>query len=170
MPGLKSDGSGKSEKNQARHELERGILQGMACEWETALLNLEPNQRQYIRRPLFAIKDMQTRWGNWSREKREISLSRQLVMNYPWDSIRDVLRHETAHQIAQQLFGASTQTPHGAAFKQACDLLRIDPAASANYQPLQDLFLQDHSDQYNKRMLRIKKLLALAESKNRFEV
>jgi len=166
---LRSDGSGKSVKNQARQELERGILQGMACEWEAALLNLEPNQRQYIRRPLFAIKDMQTRWGNWSREKREISLSRQLVMNYPWDSIRDVLRHETAHQIAQQLFGASTQTPHGPAFKQACDLLRIDPAASSNYQPLQDRFLQDHSDQYDKRMLRIKKLLALAESQNHFE-
>ena len=61
MPGLRSDGSGTSEKNQVRHELERGILQGMACEWETALLNLEPNQRQYIHRPLFAIKDMQTR-------------------------------------------------------------------------------------------------------------
>jgi predicted SprT family Zn-dependent metalloprotease len=169
MSGLRSDSSGKSEKNQARHELERRILQGMACEWETALLDLEPTQRQFIRRPLFAIKEMQTRWGNWSREKREISLSRQLVMNYSWASIRDVLRHETAHQIAQQLFGASTQTPHGPAFKQACELLRIDPAASSNYQPLQNRFSQDHSGQYDKRMLRIKKLLALAESQNRFE-
>jgi hypothetical protein len=169
MSGLRSKASGKSEKNQARHELERRILHGMACEWETALLNLEPTQRQFIRRPLFAIKDMQTRWGNWSPEKREISLSRQLVMNYPWDSIREVLQHETAHQIAQMLFGASTQTPHGPAFKQACELLRIHPAASANYPPLQDRFLQDQSSHYDKRMLRIKKLLALAESKNRFE-
>ena len=169
MPGLRSDGSGKSLKNQARHELERGILQGIACEWEAALLNLEPTKRQRMRRPLFAIKDMQTRWGNWSQEKREISLSRQLVLNYPWDSIRDVLLHETAHQIAQQLFGASMQRAHGPAFKQACEVLRIHPAASANYQPLQDRFLQDHSSHYDKRMLRIKKLLALAESKNRFE-
>ena len=169
MSGLRSKASGKSEKNQARHELERRILQGMACEWETALLTLEPTQRQFIRRPLFAIKDMQTRWGNWSPEKREISLSRQLVMNYPWDSIREVLQHETAHQIAQMLFGASTQTPHGPAFKQACELLRIHPAASANYPPLQDRFLKDQSSHYDKRMLRIKKLLALAESKNRFE-
>ncbi len=169
MSGLRSDDSGKSEKNQARHALERRILQGMACEWETALFDLEPTQRQFIRRPLFVIKEMQTQWGNWSREKREISLSRQLVMNYSWDSIRDVLRHETAHQIAQQLFGAFTQTPHGPAFKQACELLRIDPAASSNYQPLQDRFSQDHSGQYDKHMLRIKKLLALAESQNRFE-
>jgi predicted SprT family Zn-dependent metalloprotease len=169
MSGLRSKGYAKSKENQARHELERRILHGMACEWEIALLNLELTQRQQIRRPLFAIKDLQTRWGNWSPEKREISLSRQLVLNYPWDSIRDVLLHETAHQIAQQLFGASMQTPHGPAFTQACELLRIHPTASGTYQPLQDRFLKDHSSHYDKRMLRIKKLLALAESKNRFE-
>jgi predicted SprT family Zn-dependent metalloprotease len=169
MSGLRSKASGKSKENQARHELERRILHGMACEWQAALLNLEPTKRQHIRRPLFAIKDMQSRWGNWSLEKREISLSRQLVLNYPWDSIRDVLLHETAHQIAQQLFGASMQRPHGPAFKQACEVLRVHPAASAAYQPLQDHFLQDHPSHYDKRMLRIKKLLALAESKNRFE-
>jgi predicted SprT family Zn-dependent metalloprotease len=169
MSGLRSKDSGEPKENQALQELERRILHGMACEWQAALLNLEPTRRQRIRRPLFAIKDMQTRWGNWSREKREISLSRQLVLNYPWDSIRDVLLHETAHQIAQQLFGASMQRPHGTAFKQACEVLRIHSAASATYQPLQDRFLQDHSSHYDKRMLRIKKLLALAESKNRFE-
>ena len=169
MSGLRSKNSGKSKENRARHELERCILHGIACEWQAALLNLEPTKRQRMRRPLFAIKDMQTRWGNWSQEKREISLSRQLVLNYPWDSIRDVLLHETAHQIAQQLFGASMQRAHGPAFKQACEVLRIHPAASAAYQPLQDRFLQDHSSNYDKRMLRIKKLLALAESKNRFE-
>jgi hypothetical protein len=169
MPGLTSKGSGKSHENQARQELERRILHGMACEWEAALLNLEPKQRQLIHRPLFAIKELQTRWGTWSQEKREISLSRQLVLNYPWDSIRDVLLHEMAHQIAQQLLGASTQKPHGPAFNQACELLRIDPAASADYQPLRDRLLRDQSSHYDKRMLRIKKLLALAESKNRYE-
>lgn len=169
MSGLNLKGYGKSKENQPRHELERCILHGMACEWEAALLHVEPTRRQLIRRPLFAIKDLQTRWGIWSPEKREISLSRHLVLNYPWDSIRDVLLHEMAHQIAQQLFGASSQKPHGATFNQACELLRIHPAASADYQPLQERLLQNHSSHYDKRMLRIKKLLALAESKNRFE-
>ena len=166
---MTSKGCGKSKVSEARHELERRILHGMACEWEAALLNLEPTQRQRIRRPLFAIKDLQTRWGVWSQEKREISLSRRLVLSYPWDSIRDVLMHEMAHQIAHQLFGASPQKPHGPAFHRACALLRIHPAASADYQPLQDRLLRDQSSHYDKRMLRIKKLLALAESKNRFE-
>lgn len=169
MSNLRSKDPGKSKQDQAHQELERCILHGMVCEWEAALLNLDAVKRQLIRRPLFAIKDLQTRWGNWSQEKREISLSRQLVLNYPWDSIRDVLLHEMAHQIAQQLLGDSAQTPHGPAFIQACKMLRIQPAASANYQPLQDRILQHTPNQYDKRMLRVKKLLALAESKNHFE-
>ena len=169
MSGLKSGASEESKEHQVHQELERCILHGMVCEWEAALLNLDPIKRQRIRRPLFAIKDLKTRWGHWSPKKREISLSRQLVLNYPWDSIRDVLLHEMAHQIAQQLLGASAQTPHGPAFHQACKMLRIQPAASANYQPLQDRFVQPMHRSYDKRMLRVKKLLALAESKNRFE-
>jgi len=169
MSSLRSKGAGKSNKDQTRQELERCILHGIVCEWEAALLNLDATKRQLVRRPLFAIKDLQTRWGNWSPEKREISLSRQLVLNYPWDSIRDVLLHEMAHQIAQQLLGGSAQIAHGPAFIQACKMLRIQPAASANYQPLQDRILQHTPSQHDKRMLRVKKLLALAESKNRFE-
>jgi hypothetical protein len=159
----------KSKEIEARQKLERRILHGVACEWGAATLSLGPDQRQRLRRPTFAIKDLKNQWGNWSLEKREISLSRQLVLNYSWDSIRDVLLHEMAHQIAQQLLGGSAQKPHGPAFNQACELLRIHPAASGDYQPLQDRLLQDHSSDSDKRMLRIKKLLALAESKNRFE-
>jgi len=159
----------KSKEYKAHAELERRILHGIACEWDAARLNLDPDQRQLLRRPTFAIKDLKSQWGNWSLEKQEISLSRKLVLNYSWDSVRDVLLHEMAHQIAHQLFGTSTQKPHGPAFSWACQLLRIHPAASAEYQPLQDRLLQGHTSAYDKRMLRIKKLLALAESKNRFE-
>lgn len=159
----------KYSSEHARQELERRILHGLICEWESALLSLKPSQRHLIRKPLFAIKDLKTQWGNWSAQRREISLSRQLVHNYSWDSIRDVMLHEMAHQIAQEIFCAPSQTPHGHAFQQACLLLRINHCASANYTPLQDRVLQDGSSQHDKRMLRIKKLLALAESKNLFE-
>jgi hypothetical protein len=154
---------------QAQLELERRILHGLSCEWESALLNLKPAQRPLIRRPLFAIKDLKTQWGNWSAHKREITLSRQLVHNYPWDSIRDVLLHEMAHQIAQALFDGSAEPSHGHAFKQACQLLRIDHCASAHYKTLQDRLLEDISGQHDKRIRQVKKLLALAESKNLFE-
>ena len=154
---------------QAQLELERRILHGLICEWESALLNLKPGQRRLIRRPLFAIKDLKTQWGNWSAQKREITLSRQLVHNYPWDSIRDVLLHEMAHQIAQVLFDRSAEPSHGQAFKQACQMLRISHCASADYKPLQDRLLQDASHPHDKRIRQVKKLLALAESKNLFE-
>jgi hypothetical protein len=169
MPNLKRKDQEKSTKIQVQQDLEHRILHGMASEWDAAWLSLDPDKRQLIRRPTFAIKDLKNQWGNWSPQKREISLSRQLVLNYPWDSIRDVLLHEMAHQMAQQLWGASAQIPHGPVFKQACRLLHIDSTASANYAPLQDRLLRDASDTHDKRMLRIKKLLALAESKNRFE-
>ena len=169
MPGLRLKGTAKLKKDQARQELERCILHGLACEWETAVLDLDLIYRQRIRRPLFAIKELKAQWGSWSAERREIALSRRLVMNYPWDSIRDVLLHEMAHQIAQQLLGASGQRPHGPAFQRACRMLRIQPAASADYHPLQDQMLRHTPSPGDKRMLRVKKLLALAESKNRFE-
>jgi hypothetical protein len=169
MPRLKTHNTRKSSQINAQQDLERRILHGMSCEWEAARLNLEPGKRRLISRPLFAIKDLKTQWGNWSRAKREISLRRHLVLNYPWDSIRDVLLHEMAHQIAQQLFGASAQTSHGPAFKQACAILGIDAVASAHYKPLQERLLTDTANHRDRCMIRIKKLLALAESQNRYE-
>jgi hypothetical protein len=169
MPDLKREDSAKSKKIKIQQDLEHRILHGLACEWEAAWRCLNPDMQQLIPRPTFAIKELKNQWGTWSSRKRRITLSRQLVLNYPWDSIRDVLLHEMAHQAAQQLWGAPDQMPHGAAFKRACQLLHIDSAASANYAPLQDRLLQDTSNAHDKRMLRVKKLLALAESKNHFE-
>ena len=169
MQNLEKRDSMQSSTIQTLQELERRILHGLICEWESALLILKPAQRQRIRRPLFAIRDLKAQWGNWSAHNREICLSRQLVHHYSWDSIRDVLLHEMAHQIAQEIFGAPAETAHGPAFKQACQMLRINHYASADYTPLRDRLRQDASYQNDKRLLRIKKLLALAESKNLFE-
>src|SRR5210317_882755 len=169
MSNLNKKNLAKSTKIQVLQDLEHRILQGMACEWDAAWFGLEPDKKQLIQRPTFAIKELKSQWGTWSPDKREISLSRQLVLNYPWDSIRDVLLHEMAHQMAQQLWSTSGQMPHGKAFKRACRLLHIDSTASVHYAPLQDRLLRDTSNAHDKRMLRVKKLLALAESKNRFE-
>ena len=157
------------KKIQAQQDLEQGILHGIASEWEAARLCLKPDVQPLIRKPTFALADLNSQWGSWSPAKRQITLSRRLALRYPWDSIRDVLQHEMAHQIANELFNATAQAPHGSAFLQACKLLRIDSSASSDYQPLQDRLSNDHTSVYDKRMLRIKKLLALAESKNRFE-
>ena len=169
MSNLNKKDRTKSTKIQVQQDLEHRILNGIACEWDAAWSGLEPDKQQLMQRPTFAIKALKSQWGTWSPDKREIALSRQLVLHYPWDSIRDVLLHEMAHQMAQQLWSTPGQMPHGTAFKRACRLLHIDSTASVNYVPLQDRLLRNTSNAHDKRMLRVKKLLALAESKNRFE-
>lgn len=147
-------------------ERERRILLGLAHEWELACLHLEPGYRDRLHKPSFRLADMTNRLGQWSPARREICLSRQLAENHPWDEIREVLRHETAHQLADDVLNAAGQPPHGPAFQQACLMLRADPAASASHRPLRmRLKNRDGNDRRGIRN-RIRKLLSLAQSAN----
>jgi hypothetical protein len=159
--------TGKKALNQ--QELERRILHGLACEWERALWILDPPHRKKMRPPLFSLRDLNGRWGTWSGERREISLSRKLVLNYSWASVREVLLHEMAHQMAEEILGGRQETAHGSFFQRACDLLRANPRASENYKPLDDRISQETHDGGDRILVRVKKLLALAESPNRHE-
>ncbi len=150
-------------------ELERRILHGLALEWETAIWVLPPARRKKMRSPLFSLRDMKERWGSWSGEKREIALSRDLALNHSWDAVREVLLHEMAHQMAEEVLFALGEIPHGPKFHEACHWLRANPKASGRFIPL-DERLADRSTGGEDRMLRkVKKLLALAQSQNRYE-
>jgi hypothetical protein len=70
-----------------QEELERRILHGLSCEWENALETLNPPDKEKLRKPLFGLRDMKDKWGYWSGEANEISLSRDLVLNHPWDTM-----------------------------------------------------------------------------------
>jgi len=150
-------------------KLERRILHGLSCEWNAALYILEPEFRSRMRKPLFCLSDMKNRLGIWSTEKREISLSRAFVLNHPWDSVREVLLHEMAHQFATEVLNAHNEPAHGSKFKKACHLLRANPKASGNYKTMRDEISEGSSDSEDRIMLRIQKLMALAESPNRHE-
>jgi hypothetical protein len=150
-------------------ELERRILHGLACEWEIALWVLESPHRKLMRRPLFSLKEMTNRLGYWSSKRREICLSRNLVLQHPWDAVREVLRHEIAHQFANEALSADGEPPHGPKFRMACKILRANPKASGNYSPLHERILHEAPSPEDKIMLRVKKLMALAESQNRHE-
>jgi hypothetical protein len=112
---------------------------------------------------------MKNRLGYWSGTKREISLSRNLVLDHPWDAVRQVLLHEMAHQFAEEVLGAHHEPPHGATFHRACHLLRANPEASTNYRPLDDMLQEETANTKDKIMLRVKKLMALATSQNLHE-
>ncbi len=147
---------------------ERRVLAGLACEWELAAAELEPRYRQRLFRPLLRLSNTPGRLGQWDAAKREISLSRPLALEHPWDDIRDVLRHEMAHQLAETLLAADGQPPHGPAFHQACLMLRADPAAAGG-RPLHKRLAEADPASADPRYGRIRKLLALAQSRNAHE-
>jgi len=155
-----------NNRNRISEKLERRIVYGLSCEWRAALTNLEPKLRHRMRIPLFRLSDMKTRIGLWSMEKREISLSRSFVLNHPWDSVREVLFHEMAHQLAMEVLDAHDEPAHGPKFIEACRFLHANSKASESYKTMREEIAEGSSDSEDRMMLRIRKLMALAESPN----
>jgi hypothetical protein len=150
-------------------EREGCILRGLACEWECARRMLEPENARRLRRPLFALDDAASRWGAWSADRCEIRLSRALVHHHPWDAVREVLFHEMAHQLADELFDARGETAHGPKFLKACGLLGANPRASGNLALPTEQVHRAASHVADRSADRIRKLLALAGSSNPHE-
>lgn len=158
-----------AEERRIAEALERSILHGLACEWEYAVWGLPEPHRLRLKKPLFRIEDLKTRLGCWSDARGEIVLSRDLVLNHPWDSVREVLHHEMAHQLACRVLGAAGETPHGPRFQEACRLLRANPRASGGYETLHERLARQGLHEEDRIVLRIRKLMALAQSHNRHE-
>lgn len=156
-------------QDRNRQDLERRILYGMAREWESACGVLPPSHRRRMRLPLFSLGDMKTRWGLWTGRLREIRLSRELVLRHSWDSVREVLHHEMAHQLAEEVLGAHTEPAHGPTFRRACALLRANPRACAGCPALDERLARNRPAQDDKVTSRVRKLMALAASPNRHE-
>ena len=155
--------------NDTEKRLDRTILHGLVCEWETALWILSPEHRKRMRRPLFTLKDMNARVGSWCPVKREIMLSRHLTRHHSWDAVKEVLLHEIAHQFTDEVLHGTSEKPHGPNFRRACHLLRANPKASGYYVPLDVMLDQNKDFQEEGPVARIRKLLALGHSSNLHE-
>ena len=154
------------EEIQAK--LAHKILHGLKVQWEEEIGVLSHRMREKLKPPLFRLAELKRQWGSWHPDKNEITISLRLATEYPWSCVRDVLRHEMAHQVADILFGGD-QTPHGQKFQDACFMLRADPRISADYEPLNHRFFKDNEAHNDKILLRVQKLFALAQSKNHHE-
>ena len=167
QPSIKADRLAAGRGASIQAALDHRILRGLLAEWENALWLLPGPLRRSIKRPLFAIRDMPTRLGCWSRSKREISVSREIVSSHRWDDVKEVLLHEMAHQVAHEGLQATSEPDHGNAFRHACHLLRANPAASGTYRPLHERLHQGETlNDRDRIVVRIHKLMALAESSN----
>jgi hypothetical protein len=150
----------------SRAEWERRFLTGLQEEWELARCDLPRDKARQLRAPGFQLADSTSLWGQWQgAPTRQINLSRRLVWEHPWYAVVEVLRHEMAHQVAEEILQAGDEAPHGASFHRACRWLRVTPRASDTYPTLDQLLAGDENLAENDRILvRIHKLLALAES------
>ncbi len=151
-----------------KNSLETRFVRGLACEWKLALWVLDRPYYELMKLPGFCLKDMKN-LGSWNSSKKEICLSRNFVMNHPWDSVREVLIHEMAHQMTSEVFRAKNEPPHGKTFQLACRLLRANPKASGNYETLHQRLLKGNLNNEDKILIKVKKLMALAKSRNKHE-
>lgn len=150
--------------------LERRILHGLACEWEQAVWGLPQQYQLRLKKPLFRLEALKNRLGYWSDARGEIVLARDLVLNHPWDSVREVFHHEMAHQLACRAMAPTpAETAHGPRFQEACRLLCANPEASGRYETLHERLARNSLNEEDKLVLRIQKLMALARSHNRHE-
>jgi hypothetical protein len=128
----------------------------------------EINQNHFarrLRRPVFALSDVERRLGAWDGRARTLSLSRSLVLDRSWMVVREVLKHEMAHQFVDEVLGIHDQTAHGPAFEALCRQHGIDAAATG----IPEVAGGDNDEAVSGILRRIARLLALADSPNAHE-
>ncbi len=140
--------------------LEAALLRELAAAWDE--FNAHHFKRR-LRRPQLKLHDGEGKLGQWIGAHRTLSLSRALVKDRPWGVVREVLKHEMAHQFVYEVLGARDEAAHGATFENLCRQLGID-ASATGVPPV-----PSGGEQDNPVLRRIAKLLALAESPNQHE-
>ena len=122
--------------------------------------------------PIFQLTDSPRIYGSWEEETGVLSLSTQLLANYPWNVVLQVLKHEMAHQLAM-VRGAAGK-PHGADFQEACERLGVfpefrRPGMMAGETVILAATSGELSASGRRCLSRIEKLLALGNSANQHE-
>jgi hypothetical protein len=127
--------------------------------------------------PVFALTGS-GRYGSWQAESRTLSISEELMLDWPWTVVEQVLRHEMAHQLVSErpeLLSGSAGGCHGAAFQEACELLRVErPYRRARVDLRRiveeaEVWRKGSDSTFSRIFSRVEKLLALAGSDNPHE-
>lgn len=127
--------------------------------------------RVKLKPPVIRVAELTGSHGLWSAMTRTLTISKLLIEAYPWDVVIEVLKHEMAHQIVTELYKGGPF--HDATFKRACAALGVaDWAASATGELPREIPQWKHralSEEEEKLLKRVEKLLSLAESSNEHE-
>jgi hypothetical protein len=153
--------------------LERALVRQLAETWSEINHN---HFRNRLRRPVFTFTDSERRLGAWDSSARTLSISRRLVLDRPWAVVREVLKHEMAHQFVDEVLGVRDQTAHGPAFEALCRQHGIDASAAGEPGPPPPVAGAGGVPDANAApetgasvLRRIARLLALADSPNAHE-
>ncbi|MBN2577068.1 MAG: DUF2786 domain-containing protein [Deltaproteobacteria bacterium] len=116
--------------------------------------------RGRMRPAVISLSEVGSRLGQWRPATRTLSIDRTLVFEKPWSVVREVLKHEMAHQFVDEVLQVRDQTAHGPAFADVCRRFGIDAAATGMPAALAG------GDGGSPVLRRIARLLALAQSPN----
>jgi len=141
--------------------LDAALLRELASTWRELAHSHFLTSRASLRPPALALGDTARRLGAWERATRTITLSRALVYEQPWGVVREVLKHELAHQFVDEVLGIHDQTAHGPAFAEVCRARGIDSSAAGL-----PLTTAGAAPGPNPIVRRIMRLLALGSSAN----
>ncbi len=140
--------------------LHRAWLKRLRDEWQT--LNRDKLQNR-LKLPIFLIDRASKRLGFWDPRQRTLGISEQHIWQHPWLDVVETLKHEMAHQYVHEVLGVHDEAAHGPAFRAVCAKHAIDPAATGLPEA------GAPTDDEQRVLERIAKLLALAESPNEHE-
>ncbi len=121
-----------------------------------------------LRAPVVVITSATQQLGCWVSERRTLELAYEHIARDPWHEVMGTLRHEMAHQYADEVLGARDEVAHGVAFQRACRVLRADPRARATASA-PPAAAQAANEAAERVMRRVAKLLALGGSPNEHE-
>jgi hypothetical protein len=115
-----------------------------------------------LRKPLIGIGDSEQQLGSWNGQRRMLMISRTHILEDPWHSVMDTLRHEMAHQYVDEVLKPAAERPHGPAFQAACRRLRCLPRP--------ETIPKEPRQPEEEKIIRVlKKVLSLAGSPNEHE-
>lgn len=121
--------------------------------------------------PIIEVSNSSSNWGSWHPAGKTIKISARLIELHAWDVVINILRHEMAHQAVSELF--HSHDSHGSLFDQACDLLGVPREFRGASGDLPRIILDAEeratSSPHRNLLMKIEKLLALAESCNEHE-
>ncbi|HTQ08181.1 MAG TPA: DUF2786 domain-containing protein [Polyangiaceae bacterium] len=147
----------ESPRERLSSELERLALRAVRRVYEDLNRSLF---RGALRTPAFELADATGRLGRWAGAPRSIELARALLVEHGWGVLVEVLKHEMAHQYADEVLGVRDEGPHGPTFRRVCAERGIDPRAAGAPRASA---AEEHV------LERVAKLLALAGSQNEHE-